>query len=26
VDGKEYVALASAGRGAPAYIAYALPN
>lgn len=26
VDGKEYVALASAGRGSPAYIAYALPN
>ncbi len=26
VDGKEYVALASAGRGSSAYIAYALPN
>ncbi|MBV9548336.1 MAG: PQQ-binding-like beta-propeller repeat protein [Alphaproteobacteria bacterium] len=26
VDGKEYVALASAGRGDSAYVAYALPN
>jgi quinoprotein glucose dehydrogenase len=26
VDGKQYVALAAAGRGSPAYIAYALPN
>ncbi len=26
VDGKEYVALASAGRGNSAYVAYALPN
>jgi quinoprotein glucose dehydrogenase len=26
VDGKEYVVLASGGRGTPAYIAYALPN
>jgi glucose dehydrogenase len=26
VDGKEYVALASGGRGATAYVAFALPN
>jgi len=26
VDGKEYVALASAGRGDSAYVAYALPD
>ena len=26
VDGRQYVALATAGRGSPAYIAYALPK
>jgi quinoprotein glucose dehydrogenase len=26
VNGKQYVALASVGRGSPAYVAYALPN
>jgi quinoprotein glucose dehydrogenase len=26
VKGKQYVALASVGRGSPAYVAYALPN
>lgn len=26
VDGKEYVVLASGGRGTPAYVAYSLPN